>query len=111
MRQLATLAVVVVSVSLWPTTATGDSFGDWASDHGYTLGAVMPEEVRAENSAIDSLNGIGDFDWNTTPTTWPWLNYNQLSSIESGDFDGLANLQTLSWWHRSTTWVPYERGA
>ena len=71
MRWLATLAVVVVSALMSPTAASGYTFGDWASDEGYNPDAVMPGTVWANNSspAIDSLDGINEFDWNTTPTT------------------------------------------
>ena len=37
------------------------------------------------HAGIDSLDGIGEFDWTTTPTTMLYLDDNQISSIESGD--------------------------
>ena len=94
MRRIA-LSAVVVTVLMWPTAASGYTFGDWASDNGYSPGAVMPETVVAWVPSIDSLDGIGDFDWITTPTTNLNLNGNQVSSIESGDFSGLTNLEEL----------------
>ena len=51
------------------------TFGDWARDEGYEPGDVMPSEVDTQcpydgcSPAIDSLDGIGEFDWTTTPTT------------------------------------------
>jgi hypothetical protein len=94
MRRLV-LAAVVVPALMWPTAASAYSFGNWASDNGYSSGAVLPNTVRAGNSSIDSLDGIGDFNWTTTPTTRLFLEGNQLSSIESGDFSGLTNLENL----------------
>ena len=78
------------------------TFGDWARDQGYAPGAVMPNTLNARPSIpqtlpkIDRLDGIGAFDWTTT--TELILDYNQISSIESGDFDGLGNLETLKLW-------------
>ena len=64
---------------------------------GYSPGDVMPREVLAgwSSPAIDDLNGTGRFDWTTTPTETLRLPYNQISSIESGDFSGLTNLTEL----------------
>ena len=87
MRRLATLAVVGVSVLMAPTAASGQyTFGDWASDHGYSPGDVMPSEVDAAVSSppIDGLSGIGEFDWTTTPTTELNLRSNHISSLEPG---------------------------
>jgi hypothetical protein len=80
-----------------PTLASGQdyTFGDWARDQGYSPGDVMPEDVRAGGDGIDSLEGIGDFDWTTTPTETLRLGRNQISSIESGTFSGLTNLTLL----------------
>ena len=81
------------------TVASGQdySFGDWARDQGYEPGDVMPEEVDAESSGIDNLNGVGQFDWTTAPTRRLWLLDNQLSSIEAGTFGGMTNLTELFW--------------
>ena len=96
MQRLVTLAVVIVSALMLPTTVSGQYvFGDWARDEGYTPGDAMPSQVRAVFSSIDSLDGIGDFDWMTTPATQLWLYGNQLSSIEPNAFTGLANLTSL----------------
>ena len=95
MRWFATLAVVAALVG--PTTASGQyTFGDWAGDSGYTPGDVMPWQVGAGHSSIDSLDGIGEFDWTTTPTTELRLYDNQLTSIEPGDFSSLTNLTELN---------------
>jgi hypothetical protein len=58
----------------------------------------MPEDVWSIDSspAIESLAGIGEFDWTTTPTMELYLEFNQISSIESGAFVGMTNLEWLS---------------
>jgi hypothetical protein len=96
MRRLATLAVVAALIS--PTAASGQnySFGDWARDQGYSPGDVMPSDVRAVAAGIDSLDGIGEFDWTTTPTTTLYLMSNQISGIESRAFEGLTNLREMN---------------
>jgi hypothetical protein len=95
MRRLATFAVVAVLIS--PAAASGQdyTFGDWARDQGYSPGDVMPDAVWAVGAGIDSLGGIGDFNWTTRPTWYLNLSDNQISSIESGAFSGLANLFRL----------------
>jgi hypothetical protein len=99
MRRLATLAVVVAAL-ISPAVASGQdyTFGDWARDQGYSPGGVMPDRVAADRAGLDSLEGIGDFDWNTTPTKGLELGFNEISSIELGDFDGLTNLKVLFLW-------------
>jgi Leucine-rich repeat (LRR) protein len=93
------LAVVVALIA--PTVASGQdyTFGDWARDQGYSPGEVMPEAVVACwppcSPEIDSLDGIGEFDWTTTPTTELWLLGSQISNIKPGDFNGLTNLEHL----------------
>ncbi|MFV1981250.1 MAG: leucine-rich repeat domain-containing protein, partial [Rhodothermia bacterium] len=86
------LLIVLMSA----TTASGQyTFTDWARDHGYST--VMPGRVDASYSspAIESLNGIERFDWTTIPTTVLILSGNELRNIESGNFDGLTDLETL----------------
>jgi hypothetical protein len=57
-----------VAALMSPTTASGQyTFGDWARDRGYSPGDVMPDWVPASDSFTDSLDGIGEFDWTTTP--------------------------------------------
>jgi hypothetical protein len=56
----------------------------------------MPENVFADDSAIDSLDGIGEFDWTTTPTTYLGLASNRLSSIKAGVFSRLTNVTQLN---------------
>ena len=46
----------------------------------------MPYEVYAAYASIDSLAGIGNYNWTTTPTTWLYLYANQITRIESGAF-------------------------
>jgi hypothetical protein len=78
------MVVAVVLALILSTAASGYTFGDWASDRGYYHpGEVMPAGVYASLSSIDSLDGIGSFDWTTTPTTYLGLFVNQISSIES----------------------------
>jgi hypothetical protein len=101
MRRLAVLAVVAALVA--PTVASGQNytFGDWARDQGYSPGDVMPSAVSAwwelgdGSPRIESLDGIGEFDWTTTPTTALELTGNQITRIESGAFNGLTNLTVL----------------
>jgi hypothetical protein len=97
MRRLATVAVVVVSAWMSSVAALAQySFGDWARDQGYSSGDVMPFVVDVNGSpAIDNLSGIGEFDWTTTPTRELYLDGEQLSSIESGDFTGMTDLEEL----------------
>jgi len=95
MRRIA-LAAAVVSALMLPTAASAITFGDWASDNGYSPGDVMPGTVYAWYSSIDSLDGIGDYNWTTTPTMRLYLDGNQISSVESSDFSGLTSLDLLS---------------
>ncbi|OHB74859.1 MAG: hypothetical protein A2W31_15170 [Planctomycetes bacterium RBG_16_64_10] len=90
--------MVVVAALTPPTAVLGYSFGDWASDHGYSPSDALPDEMWANNSSppIDRLDGIGEFDWTTTPTTELWLDQNQLSTVGSGIFSGLTELEWLS---------------
>lgn len=95
MRLLAALALVVAAVLIWPTSGSAITFGEWAASRGYSPGDVMPWIVWQTGGNIDDLDGIGEFDWISRPTTVLDLGGNQISSIESGDFDGLTNLRTL----------------
>ena len=79
-----------------PTGASGVTFGEWASSQGHNPGAVMPSLVDATSASIDSLSGVGDYDWTTTPTTELILAENELTSIGLGDFSGLTSLTNLS---------------
>jgi len=85
--------MVLASVS--PISASGVTFGEWASDQGYAPGDALPGEVSASDTPIDSLDGIGAFDWTTTPTTSLFLDENRISSIEAGTFSGLTKLTEL----------------
>ncbi|MBN1855077.1 MAG: leucine-rich repeat domain-containing protein [Pirellulales bacterium] len=92
------IASVLWGILGMPTTVLGQyTFGEWARDHGYSPGDVMPKSVGAHSSSppINSLDGIGEFNWNTTPTETLSLGYNQISSIESGSFIELTNLRSL----------------
>ncbi len=95
MRSLTIGISIVVASLLVPTAASGITFGEWASGQGYSSGAVMPDWVVATSSSIDSLSGLGDYNWTATPTQDLWLFENQISNIEPGDFDGLTKLTFL----------------
>ncbi len=87
-----------IALSLPAAAQAVYTFGDWATDQGYSPGDAMPEWVEprfVSSRAIDDLSGIGDYDWTTTPTTTLELWGNQISSIESGAFSGLTNLESL----------------
>jgi hypothetical protein len=77
------------------TVASGYTFGEWASAQGYDPGDDMPAVVDAWGYSIDHLNGIGEYNWTTTPTLVLYLTCNQISSIESGAFNGLTSLEVL----------------
>jgi len=65
---LSLIAVLGIVLSLPSAARAQYTFGDWAADEGYSPGASMPEHVWATGDSITSLAGIGDYDWNTTPT-------------------------------------------
>ena len=88
-RSAAVIAVFFAS----PITVSGYSFGDWASDSGYSPGDAMPLSVFANDASIDSLNGIGDYNWDATESLY--LDRNWITVIEPGDFSQLRNLQIL----------------
>ncbi len=56
MQWLTTTAVVVLAVLVSPTAALAITFGEWASDQGYSSGDVMPGYVNARESSIDDLS-------------------------------------------------------
>lgn len=95
MRWQAVLVLAASVLYLLPGAASGYSFGEWASDYGYSPGALMPTEMRdAIGAGIDNLNGIGDYDW--TATQKLWLNETQLTAIEADSLSGLTHLSYLS---------------
>ncbi|MCX7426305.1 MAG: leucine-rich repeat domain-containing protein [Planctomycetia bacterium] len=77
------------------TDARAITFGEWATNQGWPADYEMPAKVEADSASIDSLAGIGNFDWMATPTTALYLNGNQITSLESGAFTGLGNLRRL----------------
>jgi hypothetical protein len=87
---------LLLIVLMSPTAASAYAFGDWARGEGYEPGDVMPIGVDAWYSSIDSLDGIGEFDWTTTPTWELRLEGSQTSNIEPGTFSGLTNLARSS---------------
>lgn len=96
MRRVTIGVAVVVSALISPTGASGVTFGEWASSQGHSPGAVMPSQVDATSASIDSLSGVGDYDWTSTPTTELILANNELTSIGLSDFSGLTSLTHLS---------------
>lgn len=96
---IAAVRVVAAGILLsLPAPARADyTFGDWAAGSGFGPGDAMPEIVDASHTdpAINNLAGIGDYDWNTTPSTGLYLRENQISTIGSGAFSGLTNLREL----------------
>ena len=90
------LVVMLAVAVVWtPVPVSAITFGQWATNQGYSPDDAMPEEVNASDSLIDSLDGIGDYNWTATPTTALRLWDNQLSSIETGTFSGLTSLEGL----------------
>ncbi|MDP6546234.1 MAG: leucine-rich repeat protein [Phycisphaerae bacterium] len=110
---------VVLSVPTGARAAEDYTFGDWAVGAGYSSGAAMPASVRADftDPKITGLDGIDNYTWTATTTlsmqgglvssidsgTFSamenlenlWLHYNNISSVESGDFAGLTKLTYL----------------
>jgi hypothetical protein len=95
MRSWTIAAVCVIPVWFSPTSASGITFGDWATAAGFRPGDVMPAELRAHYRQIDGLDRLDNFDWTTTPTTFLCLQGNRLSTIAPGDFRRLTNLRIL----------------
>jgi hypothetical protein len=86
-------ATSVVMAALCCSTASAVTFGERATSKGINPGHVMPAWVYAngrcsfatcEEYQIDSLDGIGDYDWITTPTTELDLGNNCLASVGTG---------------------------
>lgn len=86
---------VIAAMLMSPSAATAITFGQWATSQGYSPNDAMPEVVFAPLVFIDDLDGIGDYNWTTTPTITLVLAANFLSSIETGDFDSLPYLTSL----------------
>ena len=86
------IALVILLLSVVPAQAI--TFGDWAATQGWP-GNVTPATVNADVASIDSLIGIGDYNWLTTPTRTLFLDHNQITSIESSAFSGLGNVTSL----------------
>ena len=89
---------ILLSLPANARAESGYTFADWAADHGYSAGAVMPNMLAADGTtrAITSLAGIGGYDWTTTPTDMLNLMANEISSIKVGTFSGMTNLGLLS---------------
>jgi Leucine-rich repeat (LRR) protein len=107
MRWLTTTAAVIVAAFLSPSTASAITFSEWATNNGYSPGDVMPAELEIDEyrspTPITSLSGLGDYNWTATPTTRLFLNHNQISSIETGAFNGLSELTELQIWNNPLT--------
>jgi len=72
-----------------------DVFDYRAGVHVWRLGNGLTNltGLTLSGNQLSSIES-GDFD-GPTNLTWLYLSHNQLSSIESGDFDGLTNLTNL----------------
>ena len=92
--------VAMVLVLIPPTDAQAITFGEWATSQGWFSGLPIryptPTLVDASSASIDSLTGIGNYDWMRVPTKRLYLHYNQITNIESGAFTGLGGLTSLS---------------
>ena len=87
---LRSLAAALLLIVLSPLATMGQyTYGDWARDHGCSLGDVMPYEVDTRDNLppFNNLAGIGDYDWTTTPTRMLCLEDNEISNIISSDFN------------------------
>jgi hypothetical protein len=97
--RLSSFAIITLVVAVFlvvPSDVQAVTFGEWAtSKRHWPAGYVMPEAVYAQAASIDSLAGIGNYDWVTTPTRTLFLDGNQITSLESGAFTGLAGLSSL----------------
>jgi hypothetical protein len=94
---LCIVAVVLLAVVLLPPTdASAITFGDWATSQGWSAGYVVPSEVDIFYAPIDSLAGMGDYDWMTTPTTTLTMCDTSIANLESDAFVGLGSLGVLS---------------
>ena len=92
----AIIALAAAVVLVLPTDAWAITFEQWATNQGWSAGRVMPAQVEIHSLAsIDSLAGIANYDWTTTPTTELNLSLNRITSIESGDFTGLISVMDL----------------
>ena len=91
----AVIALVAAVVLIPPASVRAITFEEWATGQGWSAGHVMSVTVDARSASIDSLVGIGNYDWTTTPTANLFLSYNQITSIAPGTFMGLDNLTTL----------------
>lgn len=95
MQRLVSGAVVLCWGLLSANGAWGITFPQWASNQGYDPNDVMPSILNASSSHIDSLAGIDNYDWTTTPTTELNLTLNNLTGIPSVSFSSLTGLATL----------------
>ena len=89
------IAAFYAAVVCSPSAAPAITFGEWAADRGYSPGDVMPDRVDASDASIHSLDGIGDYDWTTTPTERLCLDGNELQAIDVNEFRGLTDLRSL----------------
>ena len=80
------LSVAAILLVIPATDARATTFGEWATNRGWPPGYITPATVVASSGSIDSLAGIGNYNWMGTPTTYLSLLGNQITCIESGDF-------------------------
>ena len=58
MQRRITAAILVLVTIISPTTASGITFGEWATSEGYGPGAVMPRMVLPFIVSFVSTRGI-----------------------------------------------------
>ena len=91
--KISILALTVLLSHTIPAAAQIDTDGDGLLD----LIDVPGFNPTAEGSASFIRRGVQDLDGTSQLTNLQTLelDYNQITSLEQGDFDGLSNLQTL----------------
>jgi Leucine-rich repeat (LRR) protein len=106
---LRSLVLVVLFVVLFCVLfvfaghAQAITFGEWAANRGWAAGHVMPTTVYADHASIDSLAGVGDYDWTTRPAVHLDLTYNQITNLEPGDFAPLGTVSNIDFGNNQLT--------
>jgi hypothetical protein len=91
-----TVALIALGLLLIPSgDARAITFSEWASSQHWPDN-IAPDWVCAIGESLDSLAGISNYDWTTTPTTTLELTDNRIKIIESGTFSALGKLTYLN---------------
>ena len=88
---LATLVVVVVTISLPDRAFADGSFGQWARARGYTPPGPIDWDCEADEQEMTSIDGVRSY----TNLVVLDLHHNRISSLSANAFQGLTNLQKL----------------